>query len=62
MAAERAMFCTERCPACTLTSLSVTRKHSCEFLLLDEAVASMAVFVIVSGSDGRTETLLAPAK
>ena len=35
-------------------------------LPLDEAVASRAVFVIVSGSDGRTdgraETLLEPAK
>ena len=36
------------------------------FLPLDEAMASRAVFVIVSGSDGRahgrTETLLEPAK
>ena len=32
-------------------------------LLLDEAVASRALFVIVSGGmDGRTETLLEPAK
>ena len=31
-------------------------------LPLDEAIASRAVFVIVSGSDGRTETLLEPAK
>ena len=37
-----------------------------QFLPLDEAIASRAVFVIVSGSDGRadgrTETLLEPAK
>ena len=32
------------------------------FLPLDEAIASRAVFVIVSGSDGRVETLLEPAK
>ena len=36
------------------------------FLPLDEAIASRAVFVIVSGSDGRAdgraETLLEPAK
>ena len=36
------------------------------FLPLDEALASRAVFVILSGSDGRadgrTETLLEPAK
>ena len=31
-------------------------------LHLDEAVASRAVFVIVSESDERTETLLEPAK
>ena len=33
-----------------------------QVLPLDEAVASRAVFVIVSGSDGRAETLLDPAK
>ena len=37
-----------------------------KFLPLDEAIASRAVFVIVSGADGRTdgraETLLEPAK
>ena len=32
------------------------------FLPLGEAIASRAVFVIVSGSDGRTETLFEPAK
>ena len=32
------------------------------FLLLGEAVASKAVFVIVSGSDGWVETLFKPAK
>ena len=32
------------------------------FLPLDEAVASTAIFVIVSRSDGRAETLLKPAK
>ena len=32
------------------------------FLPLDEAVAFIAVFVIVSGSDGRAETLLDPTK
>ena len=31
-------------------------------LPLGEAIASRAVFVIVSGSDGRTETLLEPVK
>ena len=31
------------------------------FLLLDEAIA-WAVFVIISGLDGRTEKLLEPAK
>ena len=31
------------------------------FLPLDEAIASRAVIVIVSGSDGRTESLLEPA-
>ena len=31
-------------------------------LLLDEAVASRAVFVIISELDGRSETLLEPAK
>ena len=30
------------------------------FLPLDEAVASIAVFVVVSGADGRVETLLEP--
>ena len=33
-----------------------------QFLPLDEAIASRAVFVIVTGSDGRTETLFGPAK
>ena len=33
-----------------------------QFLLLNEAIASRAVFVIVSGSDRRTETLLESAK
>ena len=33
-----------------------------QFLPLDEAIASKAVFVIVSGSDGRAGTLLEPAK
>ena len=33
-----------------------------QVLALDKAVASKAVFAIVSGSDGRTETLLGPAK
>ena len=32
------------------------------FVLLDEAIASRAVFVIVSRSDRRAETLLEPAK
>ena len=32
------------------------------FLPLDDAVASRAVFVIVSGSDVQAETLLEPAK
>ena len=32
------------------------------FLPLDEAIASGAVFVIVSGSEARVETLLDPAK
>ena len=32
------------------------------FLPLDEAVASRAVFIIVSGSDERAEMLLEPAK
>ena len=32
------------------------------FLPLGEAVASRAAFVIVSGSDGRAEALLEPAK
>ena len=32
------------------------------FLPLDEAIASRAVFVIVSGSDRVTETFLEPAK
>ena len=31
-------------------------------LSLDEAIASKAVIVIASGSDGRTETPLGPAK
>ena len=31
-------------------------------LTLDEAIASRAVSVVVSGSDGRAETLLEPAK
>ena len=31
-------------------------------LPLDEAIVSRAVFVVASGSDGRTETLLGPAK
>ena len=34
----------------------------CIFLPFGEAIASRAIFVIVSGSDGRTETLLEPAK
>ena len=33
-----------------------------QFLPLDKAIASRAVFVIVFGSGGRTETLLGPAK
>ena len=37
-------------------------RQSIAFLPLDEPVTSRAVFVIVSGSDGRTETLLEPAK
>ena len=32
------------------------------FLSLDVAIASRAVFVIASGSDERTETLVEPAK
>ena len=40
--------------------------HCFKFLPLDEAIASRAIFVIVSGSDGRAdgeaETLLEPAK
>ena len=32
------------------------------FLPLDEAVASRVVFVMVSGTDERAETLLKPAK
>ena len=32
------------------------------FLPLDKAIASRAVFVIVSGLDGWAETLLEPAK
>ena len=39
---------------CTLDTLC--------FLPLDEAVASRAVYVIVSQSDGRADTLLEPAK
>ena len=37
-------------------------KSCSQSLSLDKAVASRAVFVIVSGSDGRAETLLEPAK
>ena len=33
-----------------------------KFLPLDEAIAYRAVFVIVSGKDGQTETLLEPAQ
>ena len=33
-----------------------------KYLPLDEAIASRVVFVIISGSDGREETLLEPAK
>ena len=33
-----------------------------DFLLLDETIASRAVFVIASESDGRAETFLEPAK
>ena len=36
-------------------------KH-CSSLPLDEAIASKAVIVIVSGSDGRTEMFLQPAE
>ena len=38
------------------------KRNANAFLPLDEATASRAVFVIVFGSDGRTETLLEPAK
>ena len=33
-----------------------------KILPLDEAIASIAVIVIVSGLEGRTETLFEPAK
>ena len=39
-----------------------SQRHCQISLPLDEAIASRAVFVIVSGSDGRAETLLEPAK
>ena len=38
------------------------RRLAFSFLPLDEVVASIAVLVVVSGSDGRAETLLEPAK
>ena len=40
----------------------IVKRRVMMLLPLDEAIASRAVFVIVSGSDGRTETLLEPAK
>ena len=49
-----------------VTTHFVSQPEFPSYLPLDEAVASRAVFVIVSGSDGRTggraETLLEPAK
>ena len=46
---------------CLRVPLNQTRMHF-QFLPLDEVVTSTAVFIIVSGSGGRTETLLEPAK
>ena len=40
---------------------TIRGKHL-KFLPLDEAIASRAVFIIMSGSDGRAQTLLEPAK
>ena len=43
--------------------IQIPLPQSSRFLLpLDEAIPSRAVFVIVPGSGGRTETLLQPAK
>ena len=42
-------------PDSMVINMSINIK--CLYLPLDEAIASRAVFVIVSGSDGRTETL-----
>ena len=36
--------------------------HRRLFLLLDEAIASLAVIAIISRADGRTEMLLEPTK
>ena len=57
------LFITGKDTAASLkVGLHVVEEITCRFLLIDEAIASRAVFVIVSGLDGRMEALLKSAK
>ena len=47
---------------CEPSLYRVVRAKITVLLPLDDAIASRAAFVIVSGADGRAETLLEPAK
>ena len=53
-------FCFDFVPNIYLPMYTIFHRFS--FLPLDEAIASGALFVIVSASDRRAETLLEPAK
>ena len=45
-----------------LSGIALSSHNTAEFILLDEALVSRAVIVIVSNLDGRTESILEPAK